>query len=297
MDALERLQAEVDQDFALARARQDALHEVNTAIAALKARGFSPRIDVTEGGLVRLEFDPEHIELPEIKQLPAPAKTRAEAPTAERSPEPAPTETGPRPDPEPQPAPAAKEAPTTTETVTGPYSDEELATLRRMVADGCDRDEIAKTLSRDKRGVALAIKRVKAEAEEPAARPAREPEADRSEPPAPERAPASEPKVTAPPPADQAPPFDPSAPYPERQCRLRLKAVGWPSPWSPALDLVLTQALARGDGISAAAEACGVDKANALKRWKAINPDPTLESQTLLLKVLPTLDTPEGDRP
>lgn len=285
MDTLEQLRHSYAAELEAAQARQDAVGHVGEVIEALKERGFTPKLDITDAGMVRLEFDPLQVGMPQMRQLPPPTapvvKEQAEAPAPDLAPEDV-----------PEPAAAAVAEPAPSQPVakdlkTGAYSVEELATIRKMLREGADRDEIAALLCRDKRGVANAINRVKAA--QTAGRRARkpEPEAASTTPPKVEtRADTPPPPRAAAPAPTAAPPFETGIPYAERHCRTHLEAVGWPGRWTPHLDLTLVEGLARGDGIGNAAQACDVDREIALDRWRRINPDPTIESQQVLLKVL-----------
>lgn len=58
--------------------------------------------------------------------------------------------------------------------------------------------------------------------------------------------------------------------------------------WTPPRDLELVQLILRGDGLGNAAEALGVDRNSALRRWKQLIPLTSITNQSHLLMVLKT---------
>lgn len=58
--------------------------------------------------------------------------------------------------------------------------------------------------------------------------------------------------------------------------------------WTPPRDLELVQLILRGDGLGNAAEALGVDRDSALRRWKQLIPLTSITNQIHLLMVLKT---------
>ncbi|MBL3569899.1 hypothetical protein JMJ94_10370 [Rhodovulum visakhapatnamense] len=108
--------------------------------------------------------------------------------------------------------------------------------------------------------------------------------------PKPEPAPAAAPAAVAPPPpatSSQDSGTVPPPPCSAREVEAHLNAVGYLAPWTPQADLALVLALVRGDGLSAAATAAGVDRDAAKQRWHVLCPPPvTLDRQQALLTAL-----------
>lgn len=296
-DVIERLRAENRADAARLEARSRLVSLMDGMVEGLEAAGFKPKLTLEETGLLSLKVDPEAIEHgPAL--LPAPECAASEAdqmPAAlqhqdQVGPPVAPDQVAEAPRPVATAKPKRKRVLKPSKLVTGPYSDEEIATTLEMIDNGASNREIAEALNRHPGGVNVTVARLKKErAEEqaqddapgaaPEATPQPSPEAITST--GPDEAPFDPQSIPA-----GAPKFDPSMPYAERECLLMLEAVGFPGRWTPALTLTLVEALSRGDGLSNAARACEVDKDVARLRWHNICPEPSWEAQQVLLKVL-----------
>lgn len=294
-DVIERLRAENRADAARLEARSRLVSLMDGMVEGLEAAGFKPKLTLEETGLLSLKVDPEAIEhgpalLPapdcaasETEQRPAVLQDHVGAAVA-------PDQAAEAPRPVATAKPQPKRVLKPSKLVTGPYSDEEIATTLEMIDNGASNREIAEALNRHPGGVNVTVARLKKERAEEQAQ-------DDAPAAAPEAAPQSSPEASTSTARDEAPAdpqpipagapkFDPSMPYAERECLLMLEAVGFPGRWTPALTLTLVEALSHGDGLSNAARACEVDKDVARLRWHNICPEPSWEAQQVLLKVL-----------
>jgi len=176
-------------------------------------------------------------------------------------------------DPEPAPIPSRAGE---------PWTDEEDARAIEMKRDGMSARKIAEALGRPVQGTCFRLSkvlqdRIKQPAKSPAAK---SPAAIPAEP----QTKADTPKGAA----VAAPQFDPTTPLWFRQLDAVLTAIGYKTPWTPALDLELVEELARGRRVAEVAADMKIDAAAVKARWFALTPDgrPTITEQEQLLKVL-----------
>ena len=176
-------------------------------------------------------------------------------------------------DPEPAPIPSRAGE---------PWTDEEDARAIEMKRDGMSARKIAEALGRPVQGTCFRLSKVLQDRiKQPAKSPtAKSPAAIPAEP----QTKGDTPKGAA----VAAPQFDPTTPLWFRQLDAVLTAIGYKTPWTPALDLELVEELARGRRVAEVAADMKIDAAAVKARWFALTPDgrPTITEQEQLLKVL-----------
>lgn len=193
-------------------------------------------------------------------------------------------EAAPQPEPLPSPAPCADPAPHSSaarqpDRKRGPWSEDEMAQLARLHADGLSTAEIAERLNRVTQGVTMALRRLQG------ARPQ-----NAEAPPA---AKAAEP---TPPPARRAADVlsvSPSVGIRGRVAR-HLDSLPHDPVWLPTDDQELAEALTSGRGLDAVAADLDLDRNLCRQRWQKLSGGPvrdgrgsiTLDGQAALLAEL-----------
>lgn len=282
MKDFDELRAEIAAERARLEAQDWTLTMLEEAARKIASHGYVPIVDVL-GGHVSLVVDfSGHWEAPSegaapARSIAAIAAELRKAPEAEgcsaatEAPEPEQPAEEPVPDPEP-------------ELRTGPWSEDEIATATEILRRGGTCSDVAAALNRGAPNVHWRCNKIKAQLvakkDQPKPEPKPEPAAQGSVPPQP--APVA-PRSPAPGGSSDGVAEQPAT---VRQVQAHLNALGHIAPWTAAKDLKLAAGIARGDGLGATAEALGVEKGEALARWKALCPVVTIDSQRLLLEEL-----------
>lgn len=299
-DLAEQLAAEQSS----AKARAYALQDIQNFAEAMAARGFAVGLEQRwPGGQVVLSVDLDSLTLPDLPASveDAPGK-RVDAAL-------------------PVTKPVTFKAPEIARNIligNGRWTEDDDARLIEMKAQGKTYVEIGAALGRTEKAVGLRIVKLNKAAR--AAGPAPKPDpalaaaaasssaADEAEAAAVQADPGPvvaetiaavqdpapvAPEVEMPPRpvnAKERGPYDVALPGlsdAEQQVELRLRKIGYSGGmFSPASDMALVTVLARGDGISAAAEAAKLTQIDARARWRALLPEVTIEGQQALLSVL-----------
>ncbi|GGF73513.1 hypothetical protein SAMN05216376_111145 [Mameliella alba] len=261
MGMLEDLIAMREADLRLAEAWMDLVNALSDHAEALEKDGVRLEVKPWKG---KLALDLRLVGPPKALPVPAPA------------PEP-----GPVPDGDPVPAPAPEPGPSAAPK-TGDWTEDEDRELLALDAQGHPvKAVIAPRLGRSWQAVGLRLKKLKEErAEAPA------PDTDPVPEPTPEPEPAPAPAPCSVATGRYALNLDALPTAREKAAERRLRAIGYPSPFTPSSDLKLVEALGAGSSMDAAARSTGLSPAQARGRWKALLPEVTLENQTALLKIL-----------
>lgn len=249
MNDINELLAEARDDVKAALAYEQLLAETAAFLAGATSLGYTPRLDASNMLVLTVDLD----------AWGAPAGG-------------VPVVADPEPQPEPQPAPVANEpAPPVAPAVDEPedppaevggWTGEQDAQMLKMRAAGATTRDIGEKVGRPWQAVVARLKVLDQERAE-------QPQAD---------VPASRfgrIKLTT---ASLMPR--------EQRVEMILQAVGYPEPWTPAMDLRMVEGLARGDGTNGVAEALDIAKAIVVARYRALLPDSDVSNQAALLKVL-----------
>lgn len=282
-DVIDELRATFARDMEAAKAKQSLVEVLAYCKSSLEAQGFSPTF-VDEDGMLILSVDPDQLELAPLA-LPAPMYVGIDL----ARPEPEAEELASPPPPEPEPAPAEVPAEDAKPAYkSGPWTASEEGLALRMDEAGRSTSEIAAALQRAVPAVFNKVKFLKKEESERTAERNRQ---------------ASESPVLAE--SEQRPSEDPATEgasqpssgfdlyvqldqlkIPEHTHERRLRAIGYPSPWTPAADLALIEGLTAGRKLPTVATQLGIDQELVRKRFKALLPEPSWDAQTHLVAVL-----------
>lgn len=272
---------------------------------------FAAIMERLQNGNVSTELQADNLDLPSVITLTVTIPRDQLPPTAAASPASAPAPATDSAPPTPEPvkvddqdsppeAPAQLSEPVEThatlpapERVTGPLSDEELQVIRAALDAGEAAGPVAERLRRPGGviGMRMAQMRKELAADKPdtSDTAAETPKPDaKAQTPRANFAAASQPDAALLA-AGTAIAIPEDLPPARRQLRQFLRSVGWPDPWSIHKDYLIMRALARGDGLSGAAEITGVARDLVKLRIGALWPEKTLEAQTFLNRELSAL--------
>lgn len=290
---MDRIMKQAEIDLQLAQSRVEVIRELADLSARLRARGFAPVLDGAEdaqGAVLVLT-----VNLRDLTALPAPEAAPEDAPAEGTFWAASPYEIAQRPgvcnsDLAPQdeapdePEPGPDEAPDPKR----PWSDDDIAEAVRLDAEGLNTREIAARTHRSWQAVALRLKEAREDdPPEPQPEPEPEPQPEPQPEPEPERTPAElhvVDGVDVPPDTGADLDLDVLTAR-EKAIERRIRAIGYPPPFSAESDAQLVQCLARGQSLAAAAGEAKIPRDSAKARWNRLLPEVTVEDQRALLSV------------
>lgn len=300
MTDFDTILAEIDADKRRIQAQEWLLIELRLLVRKLESHGFRPCV-TAENGFVGVRVDIDDCDPPAAPAEDDAAPQPAPVTQSRAKPQPTIEERGEGPasggagvgQPGADPAreagsvskaaeagerrPAAAGGSPAPDSVSGPWSEAEIARAREIIGRGGTNREVAETLGRHMNNVASRCSSFRQELKRAARKPAGEGSARPAPAPAAPRSPA---------PGGSSAAHVIAMAGSERQVRQRLELLGHPAPWTPQTDLALVEGLVRGDGLSATAERIGVARDVARDRWNQLCPEVTIANQQVVLRVL-----------